>query len=1075
MRQFCRNTGVLFAWLLACSLSLITGTARGQDLQAMPFFNRLTSSQGLSGNEITAICRDSRGFLWLGTNNGLNQYDGNTIRIFRHSRFKESSIVSNSINTIVEDDSGYLWLGTDNGISRFNPFNGKSINFKHETNNPGSLNSNFDCHVYYDRRGQIWVGNNSGLSYLENKSHRFIPVKILPDSILKMHQSTVGAMLEDKEGRFWIGTIAGLVLYDRKTRKANLFQLQPGAHRGENAVTTIFQDHRGRIWLGFWGHGLSLFDTKTGKFISYKWNKKSKYSGTVNIAFSITETQSANGLYALWVGTSEGLLQINNNSSLDNEEAIEQKTKIILPKPEDSHSLSIKNITCLFTDHQNIMWVGTIKGLNEYTPQNQLFADRRPFKGITNRILVDNSENKPRYFVAEWYGNGLTELDENLATIHVWKKIPTKATDIDNGQVSDVLLAKDGTLWVGTFNGLFLLRPKEKKFISLSHLIGKINAISDKRITALAEDASGKIWIGTYGGGLNVYHPENKEIVTYTEGNPNGTALSGSRVFQIYCDRQQQIWVATNKGLSRFNEQSHRFTTILDYGEKGNNLRGNLVTGITEDKHGTYWISTDQGLNRFDPKSNTVKLFASEEGLRDNHISCLVQDKGGMLWMGAGTGITSYNPVTGTFINYGEQNGLPYGTVDAMAMTPSGTILAGINDQLIRFKPKDFKKQTPPPPVYITEIAVSGVPIQMNQAIGTLSPLVLHYPDNNFSASFSAPEFFNGKAVRFAYRLAGADKQWIDAGSRNFVTYSGLAPGHYVLYVKAASSDGVWNSKGVHMEVTILPPFWKTTLFQVAVLLLLIFVVYMLFAFRVRRIRKKEAIKSEINKQMADMRLKVLRSRMNPHFMFNALNSIQECIYTGETQAAYRYLSKFSKLIRMVLERSDQDYITVSQAVALLELYLQLESLRFQESFVYEIKQDDGDIGFLKIPPMLIQPFVENAIWHGLLHKEGEKKLIISFNSDAEYIYVTIQDNGIGRDAARIQKIKSLTDQLTEAENAEKSSLGIKLVTEQLKTASEMAKKKASIAIEDLFAKDSEGNKIAAGTKVTLILPILNS
>lgn len=1071
MFHFRNNIG-RFIFIITCFFCLQTKTGLGQKYTSQPYFNHINTLQGLSSDNIRAIFRDRRGFLWIGTDNGLNKYDGRTITTFRHNRFNPQSIIANDINSITEDDSGYLWIGTNEGISKFDTYSKKSKNFFHQKSNPQSLNNNYNCIVYYDSYKRIWIGNASGLSFLDKESHQFKEVNILPDSLYRKHLSSVGQIMEDKEGRFWIGTYSGLVLFDRGKNTFRRFLLNGEDKSGQDIVTALFQDHQGRIWIGFWAYGLCLFHPETGKFSSFKWNKKSNYMSAVNIPFSIAETKSQNEHYTIWVGTSEGLIKIDSlPSKMDNPD-LSLKTEILLPDDKNPHSLSIKNISCLTTDKQGIMWIGTSKGLNEFVPQNQLFANRKPIKGRFNRIRVDSSNGKLRYFVATWYGNGLTELDKNLKELHSWPKIPVNASNQDNGQINDVLVARNGMIWIGTFNGLYSFNEKTNRYKAFLHRKGAPNTVSDNRITALAEDKDNQIWIGTYGKGLNVLNPQTGKIVCFLNDLNNNNSLSGNLILDIFKDRQGQIWIATNKGLSLFNKRSNNFINYIDQEGASNSLKGNNVSGLIEDKHGIYWISTNEGLNRYDPMRKQFSLFSTEEGLKNNDVSTLVEDNGGTLWMGAGTGVSSFNPITRTFINYDEQNGLPYGKAEAMTLTPSGAIIVGINEQLISFNPKGFKKAIAPPPVYITDFTVSGNPVHTTRGKNLLEPIVLHYPDNNFSATFSAPDFINGKAVRYAYRLEGADPQWINSGNRNFVTYSGLEPGHYILHVKAANSEGIWNNKGVEIELTVLPPFWKTWWFQLVILSVLILIVYLLFVFRVRGIRKKEAMKTEVNKQMADMRLKVLRSRMNPHFMFNALNSIQECIYTGDTQSAYRYLSSFSKLVRIVLERSEQDFITIRQAVELLELYLQLEALRFQETFVYEIRQNGVDADFLKIPPMLIQPFVENAIWHGLHNKKGEKKLWITFNADTDYIYVTIQDNGIGRDEARLQKMDTLTQEMNYFDSSEKNSLGIKLVSEQLKTVSKKTNKEAEVGIEDLFEEDEMGNKISKGTKVTLIIPI---
>jgi ribosomal protein S13 len=481
---------------------------------------------------------------------------------------------------------------------------------------------------------------------------------------------------------------------------------------------------------------------------------------------------------------------------------------------------------------------------------------------------------------------------------------------------------------------------------------------------------------------------------------------------------------------------------------------------MLEDNKGMYWIITDKGLNRFDLQNNHFTLYGTEEGLSDDNIFAFTLDKQGLLWMCTPDGISRFNPETETFINYDEQNGLPKGINGPMITQSDGNIVVGGDNLLLKFNPSQFKISSSPPVVYITQMSIAGSALSFERPLEQSGTIVLHYPQNSFSCSFSAPDYFNGRAVKYAYRLTGTDADWVQSGSRNFLSYSNLAAGKYTLHIKAANSDGIWNGRGIEVEITVLPPFWKTAWFRIVLLLFTAMGIYFLFIFRVRSIRKNEALKTAVNKQMSDMRLKVLRTRMNPHFIFNALNSIQECIYTQKTNAASKYLSKFSHLLRLILENSENTFITISEEIEILKLYLELESLRFDDGFTYEIRENNIESDLLEMSPMLIQPFVENALWHGLRHKEGSKNLFITFSADDIFIYVTIEDNGIGREAANA---------FNHDTDVKKKSMGIKISQEQLQMVGSLSKGKSDVKIEDIFSETGA----LAGTKVSLTIPIL--
>ncbi|MBS1747365.1 MAG: histidine kinase [Bacteroidetes bacterium] len=1022
-----------------------------------PFFHHITTNNGLSGNQINCIYRDHRGFLWIGTENGLNEYDGRHINIYRHNRFDNSSIVNNKIISITEDDSGYLWLGTIYGISKFNPYNHKSLNFTHDDNNPYSLNENYKCVVYFDKNHTCWIGNESGLSYLNRKTNQFFHVQILPDSLNKFTLSSVGSILEDKRGGFWLGTYSGLVLFNRENHsfKKYTFKDEPQS-KAENAITSLFCDHAGRIWAGFWGKGICEFDPVKKIFHSYTWHKHSRFAGTSNIVNHITETQNSDGQYILWVATTEGLLKISSYPITD------KNTTLIVPDPAFPNSLSDRDVQCLLADHSNILWIGTTDGLNQYSVRNHLFTDEIAFNGSPTKIIIDTNFHTTHYYVSSWYGNGVIQLDSNLALTHTWKRIPEGSKEPDSRQVSDILQSTDGTFWIATFHGVFHYSKEKKLISSFLHNPSDPNSLSTNKTTSLGEDKNGNIWIGTYGMGVDVLNTKTLSFTHFVHKKNNSESIPDNLVWNIFIDPQKNIWIISNSGIALYHPSSQSFTVYHDEEKNPNSLKGEEINGMLQDSKGNYWIITDKGLNKFDLGKKQFILYSTEEGLNYNNIYSITEDKQGILWMCTPGGISSFNPATGNFINYDEQNGLPHGISGPMITLENGTIMAGGDNLLLKFDPSEFRIRTEIPDIYITQMSVAGSTLSFSKPLTQSGEIELHYPQNSFTCNFTSPDFFNGNAVKFAYRLTGVDAGWVSSGNRDFLSYSNLAPGSYTLHIKAANSDGVWNDKGISLAIKVLPPFWKTLWFRILLISLMVLGIYLLFIFRVRNIRKKEALKTEINKQMADMRLKVLRTRINPHFMFNALNSIQECIYTKKTDAASKYLSKFSLLLRQILEQSENTFITISDEIRILKLYLELESLRFDDGFIYHINNEIQESDFIKIPPMLVQPFVENALWHGLRHKEGEKKLSVTFSCIEEFINIIIEDNGIGREAAKA---------ISQNYARKKESFGIKISEEEMQMVGTLSKQKPEIKIEDLVSQSGEPQ----GTRVILSVPVLHN
>lgn len=1024
-----------------------------------PFFDRISTEQGLTSNAVTALYRDNRGFLWVGTINGLNQYDGTRVISYRHQSSRPATLPDNLVHSITGDDSGYLWVGTNGGLSRVNPFDHTVVNYQHNQHEPSSLNSNFNCRAYIDRHHTLWVGNELGLSRMDRPG-RFQPVPILPDSLARPTLSAVGAFLEDTRGRFWIGTYSGLVCYDRGTHTHRLYPLPQTAGGRPHPVTSLLQDHAGRIWVGSWGAGLNLFDPDSGVFHSYKWNHFSPFTEAVNVVFSLAESRDREGRYVLWAGTSEGLLMI------DTLPLSPAHISRLLPDPSYAHSLSGKEVSSLLTDAENVLWAGTENGLDAYLLKNQSFAHEFPVSGSVTRIWVDPSQTPRHYFVATWYGAGLTELDANFRKIHSWLRVPPGSRDKHNRQISDVLRTRDGTLWVATLGGLYHYDANRGRFLGFPATGDPAYRPATNRLTSLVEDQDGVLYIGTYGMGMDSYNPRTRRFTHYPYREGDSAGLPDRLVWSLYRDREDRIWVLTDAGLALLDKQKRSFRRFISHPGEPGSISGRTPSGMVEDIPGVYWIATDKGLNRLDLSTGLAELFDEESGLKDNDLLCLVRDDAGFLWMGTHGGLSRFDPRTRRFANYGALHGLPVShSFRTLVSDGRGRLIVGTDGMCIAFSPGDFSRPARPPAVYLSDFTYAGHPLPVHGPLQHAGPVVVPYPASDFSVTYSAPEFFGGGALRYAYRLVGLDTQWVNAGTRNFVSYASLAPGDYRLQVRVAGADGVWSDRSLSLAIRVLPPFWKTWWFRTGSLGLVIVAVYALFVYRVRRIRREEALKTSQHKQIADMRLSALRARMNPHFMFNALNSIQQCIFSGDSPAAYKYLSRFSRLVRMTLDHTEHTLISLSGEIEMLTLYLQLESLRFQQSFHWEIAHEGIETDFLQLPPMLIQPFVENALWHGLAHKQGDKVLQIRFRADDRFVYVEIEDNGVGREAA---------GKRPRQHGPPHESVGIRIATEQLEAVSRLASLPSGMEVEDLHGPlDREGLPRAAGTRVTLTIPVM--
>ena len=449
-------------------------------------------------------------------------------------------------------------------------------------------------------------------------------------------------------------------------------------------------------------------------------------------------------------------------------------------------------------------------------------------------------------------------------------------------------------------------------------------------------------------------------------------------------------------------------------------------------------------------------------------VSQLLVDDKDRIWMSTNKGISMLNESRTKFTNYDPADGLQgweFGGRTALK-TYDGYLCFGGKNGFNIFHPDSLRINDFKPPVILKRIMIFDEALKMDSSYADMKTLKLSYKQNFFSLEFAALNYDHPEKNQYKYQLINFDKKEVSNGTNRVISYTNVPPGNYTLKVSASNNDGVWNKAGFELELIIIPPFWVTWWFKTIVALILVASVLLFFRLRENRIRKEEARQTAINKQIAEIKMMALRSQMNPHFIFNSLNSIQHFITTHEKEEALHYLSKFSKLIRKILENSRQNTVSVSNELELLKLYIQLEQLRFSNKFDYHISIDEKiDIENTEIPPLLIQPYIENAIQHGLINKSSKGDLWLSLERNNGLLVCKIEDNGIGRDKAQEIEQKKISRHV---------ALGIKVTDERISTLSDLLDYKIEVVIEDLYKTQQYTDEAlqATGTRVTISIPV---
>jgi len=529
---------------------------------------------------------------------------------------------------------------------------------------------------------------------------------------------------------------------------------------------------------------------------------------------------------------------------------------------------------------------------------------------------------------------------------------------------------------------------------------------------------------------------------------------------RAYSAGNQNIWLQTKRRIFLYNIRNNTFREIAD-STKNSWHNQEIQYCCTDQKNNLYAIIPEMGIMKYLLGENSVckvQTIGIEDGLPSNNIVDMIVDHENCIWCSTFIGIYRQNPEAGSFRKFKNEDGLPRITYPCVFYkNGDSNITLTIRGQYSQVNFENIRQQSDRPKVYIENIKVRQS--EKYRLIVSDTTLHLSAGDNFISFDYGSIDLQNQQYNSFAYKLTNWDHDWIVAGSRKFAGYTNLDPGAYTFMVKVAGADGQFGPP-LSVHFTIEKVFYKKNWFVALGIILLLAMALSIYFWRIRQIRKTELLKTKHNAQLTELRMEALRAQMNPHFIFNSLNSINRYIIKSDAKSSSYYLTKFAKLMRLILDNSKSKKVVLSNELEALKLYMEIESMRFDHKFVYEIRiADNVDPNILEIPPLIIQPYVENAIWHGLLPKDSPGKINLDISMENDFLRIELTDDGIGR-------IKS--QEFRNEQNLTRKSLGMKLTEERLKMATENIETAGHQEIIDLY--DSSGKP--TGTKVILKIPV---
>ncbi|MEQ9482947.1 two-component regulator propeller domain-containing protein [Coleofasciculus sp. F4-SAH-05] len=835
--NYCLNNKIIqfakYTIAIILALTIILGLpAKASGEKHELKFEQLINKQGLSQSAIICILEDSKGFMWFGTEYGLNKYDGYKFTYYIYDFLDSRSLSDNFINSIYEDKDGIIWVGTENGgLNKFERKTATFTHYKHDPNNIRSISANRILAIYEDDVGILWIGTDGGgLNKFNKQTEQFTWYIHQPKNSDSLNNNTVLSIYEDDAGILWIGTDGGgLNKFNRLTGKFTHYQHNPDdfSSLSDNTVLSIYEDSHGRLWIGTLNGGLNQFDRETGQFIHYQHDPIKPNSLINNTVGSITEDKGGN----LWLATSSWYGE-SYGKKLDKFNPETEQFTHYSNDPSNPTTLNDTVFVSLLIDSSEILWIGTgFGGVNKLDQKDTKFIhykyEPNNLNSISDNHILSIYED---YSGLIWIGtdsSGLNKFDRQTGKFTHYTHDPNNSNSLSSDNVWSIYEDSNGALWVGAFGGgLNKLDRQTGKFTHYTYDPNNPNSLNNNTVSSIYEDRKGTLWIGTFGGGLDQFNRQTEEFSHYLHNPDDPNSLSDNSVVSIYEDSSGTLWITTfNGGLNKFDRETEKFTRYTHETNNPNSLSYDRVLSINEYPAGTLWLGTyGGGLNKFDIATETFTHYTENDGLPSNSVVGILADDNENLWLSTGNGLSKFNPEAETFRNYDVGDGLQgneFDGVKAYAKTKDGAMLFGGLNGFNLFYPDQVKDNPHIPPIVITDFRIFDQTVKLNPAISVAKDIKLSYKDNFFSFEFAALDYTNPKKNQYAYKLEGFDQDWIYSGTRRYASYTNLDPGTYTFRVKGSNNDGVWNEEGTSVAITITPPPWKTgwayTLYGIAV------------------------------------------------------------------------------------------------------------------------------------------------------------------------------------------------------------------------------------------------------------------
>jgi len=843
------------SFLIALILSPLLSFAQRPSLN----FEHFGTREGLSQINVNCIIQDSRGFMWVGSRNGLNRYDGYKFITYRYDSSNESSLSNNMITDLAEDSEGNIWVATQNGLNRYCRKTGIFTRYLHDAHNSNSLTNNVINRLAFDNNGALWIATQvNGLDCFNLKKNKFIHHTHSDAIAGAINDNNVRTVYKDSHGHMWVGAASGgLSLYDPGTNSFTNYRFyDPKTHvlAGENVVS-IVENNDHELWIGTQEDGLYLFDERSGAYTKFKHGEGEINTISSNTIYSLNKDEAGN----LWIGTENGGLTVYD---------IKNKRFYQYANDEvDGNSIKGNSIYAICRDRLGNMWLGAFSGginlFKKSTSSFTLYRHNSSPGSLSNNFVLSLFEDRNKNIWVGTDGGGLDRLDPQSGIFTHYKQQRGGKKGISGNYVLALNQDEEGKLWIGTWgNGMTVMDPVTGKCDYFDKDAAGGHKLSGNNVYNLLQSRDNKIWLSIFGGGLNCYDKKTNTIKYYTLDLNNPKSISSNYIYSLLEDSKKRLWIGTSDGGLNLMDRSNGTFTIFQHDEKKNSISNNGITDIFEDSKGHLWLCTLSGLDLFDPDTRHFTVFTKKDGLSSDITYAVREDNLGKLWISTNNGLSQLDPKTGKFKNYTIEDGIQGDEFKAHSAFKAGNgklYFGGING-FNSFYPEQILEPVSLSPVVLTGIQIYNKPLAiaknsqdpspLKQDIADTKSIDLSYKQSMISLEFASLDFGSADKKMYAYKLGNFDAEWINVGNRNTASYTNLPPGQYTFQVKCKRSDGEWSPVVDTLKITIVPPYWLTWWFKLLAVACAVGAIYGIFKYRVRVIaRQKQELETQVQER----------------------------------------------------------------------------------------------------------------------------------------------------------------------------------------------------------------------------------